>query len=59
MEGQVEGAGRVLDIAVTLGVPVLVWALVILGLIQLVREKARADRASAADGGGQSHDRTP
>lgn len=56
MEGQVEGAGQVLEIAVTLGVPVLVWTLVILGLIQLVREKARADRTSAANGQGQSHD---
>lgn len=43
--GGIEGiVALVIGIAVTLFVPVLVWATVIAGLIQIVREKVREMR---------------
>ena len=43
--GSIEGiAALVIGIAVVLFVPVLVWATVIAGLVQVVREKVRETR---------------
>jgi hypothetical protein len=44
--GSIEGiAAMVIGIAVVLFVPALVWATVIAGLIQIIREKVRAIRS--------------
>ena len=44
--GDIQGiVALVIGIAVVLFVPALVWATVIAGLIQIVREKARAKRS--------------
>jgi hypothetical protein len=44
--GSIEGTGvLVIGIAVALFVPVLVWAAVIAGLIQIVRDKVRESRS--------------
>jgi hypothetical protein len=57
MNGQT-AAALVLGIAVTMLVPALVWATVIAGLVQIVREKVREGRA-AAQGHGTQKDQQP